>query len=142
MSFFHLRVMNSPEDFQLLTPTDPFTELGDYTCGEKRIHWFFCRRCGVRCFAFAGEGETVDFEVEFEIVMVGKVKRKMKVWKPKSEGWVEKENGYLSINAATLNAGQEGLDLREWTEKGWIAYLDMKGDGEARLGKPHEGGMY
>jgi hypothetical protein len=50
---------------------------------------------------------------------------------------------YLSVNAHTLEPGQEGLDLREWTEKGWIAYLDMKDQvGESRLGEPHEGGIY
>lgn len=51
--------------------------------------------------------------------------------------------GSLSVNAATLDPDQEGLDLREWTEKGWIAYLDMRSEeGEARLGRPHTGGMY
>jgi hypothetical protein len=29
---------------------------------------------------------------------------------------------YLTVNASTLEAGQEGLDLREWHEKGWIRY--------------------
>jgi len=72
------------------------------------------------------------------------MERKMvKVWTPKEEGWKEGETGYLSVNAATLDAGQEGLDMREWTEKGWITYLDAKDEvGEARLGVPHEGGMY
>jgi hypothetical protein len=72
---------------------------------------------------------------------------KTKVWGPK-EPWAEgTENGYLSVNAATLEAGQEGLDLREWAEKGWIAYLDTLSapqlePRENRLGKPYEGGMY
>jgi hypothetical protein len=49
----------------------------------------------------------------------------------------------LSVNASTLEPGQEGLDLKEWTEKGWIAYLDYKYEvGERRLRKPHDGGMY
>lgn len=70
-----------------------------------------------------------------------------KVWKCKSEGWVESETGYLSVNAVTLEPDQEGLDLREWTEKGWIAYLDTRGETlevcePARMGRPHDGGMY
>lgn len=65
-----------------------------------------------------------------------------KVWKPKTDGWTEKDTGYLSINAATLEPDQKGLDLREWTEKGWIAYLDQRGEEVARLGRPHDGGMY
>jgi len=83
-----------------------------------------------------GESEIKEAEVEGEAV---------KAWAPKKEGWVEgtSNTGYLSVNAATLEAGQEGLDLREWTEKGWIAYLGFLEEiEEARLGKPYEGGMY
>jgi hypothetical protein len=28
----------------------------------------------------------------------------------------------LSVNANTIDFGQEGLDLKEWTEKGWAIY--------------------
>ncbi len=88
----------------------------------------------MRCFAFSGQGEVREVEVE------GK---KMTAWTPKREGWEESKTGYLSVNAATLDQDQEGLDLREWTEKGWIAYLECKeGPGETRLREPHEGGMY
>jgi len=83
-------------------------------------------------------GEGVVKEVE------GEGEEKVKYWGAK-EGWVEgTENGsYLSVNAATLEAGQEGLDLREWHEKGWIAYLDELDEVEGnRLQKPHRGGMY
>jgi len=60
--------------------------------------------------------------------------------------------GYLSINATSLEPGQEGLDLREWWvaleskrraltggrhEKGWITYLDcLEEKGEDRLHVP------
>jgi len=38
---------------------------------------------------------------------------------------------------------QEGFDMREWTEKGWVIYLDvLKEVEEDRLEKPFEGGMY
>lgn len=77
-----------------------------------------------------GESEIKEVEVEGKAV--------------KKAGWVEgsSNTGYLSVNAATLEAGQEGLDLSEWTEKGWIAYLDFLGEiEEARLGKPYEGGV-
>jgi hypothetical protein len=139
MSFFHVRLPDAVNDFRLLSPLDPQKELSDYTCFHKQIHWYFCPKCGVRCFAFMGEGVVKEAEVEGKTV---------KVWGPK-EGWIEgTENGsYLSVNAVTLEAGQEGLDLREWTEKGWIAYLDIllvpqQEPGENRLGKPFEGGMY
>jgi hypothetical protein len=85
-----------------------------------------------------GESQVKEVEIEGE---------KVKVWAPK-EPWVEgTDDVYLSVNAATLDARQEGLDLREWHEKGWIAYLDWLGEkpgenGEDRLGVPHVGGMY
>ena len=129
--------MDSANDFQLLSPSDP-SELSDYTCFNNWIHWYFCPKCGVRCFAFHGEGETKDAEVDGET---------RKVWAPKAEGWNESDgpgsNGYLSINAQTLEAGQDGLDLLEWTEKQWIAYVDcLNLVGGMRLKKPFEGGSY
>lgn len=84
----------------------------------------------MRCFSFAGEGVTREVEID------GK---KQEVWTAKREGWVEgveSGTGYLSVNAATLEPDQEGLNLNEWTEKGWIAYSDAKNDffGKPRLG--------
>ncbi len=83
-----------------------------------------------------GEGEVKEVEIGGE---------KVRVWAPKEDGWKEgtQYTGLLSVNAATLEAGQEGLDLRQWTEKGWITYLDFLNKvGEDRLGAPYEGGMY
>lgn len=105
-------------------------ELGDYTCFDGKIHWLFCKTCAVRCFAFVGEGEVVS-------------EAGISVWAPKKEGWEEGKGCYLSVNAQTLDAGQEGLDLREWQEKGWIHYLDCLDEKEDdQWGKPHRGGCY
>lgn len=135
MSFFHVRLSDSPNDFLLLSPLDPITELKDYTCIDHILHWYFCPTCAVRCFSFSGQREVAEVDIEGLGIR--------KVWKPKLEGWIEPVTGSLSVNAATLDPDQEGLDLREWTEKGWIAYLDMRSEeGEARLGRPHTGGMY
>lgn len=54
---------------------------------------------------------------------------------------------YVSVNATTLDQGQEGLDLRDWHEKGWVFYVECwkRKPGEnskERFGSPHEGGMY
>lgn len=54
----HMRLPSPPDDFLLLSPLDPLRELADYQCFEKRLHWLFCRTCGVRCFTFDGEGEV------------------------------------------------------------------------------------
>lgn len=134
MGIFHLRVPFAPTDFFLLAPLDPESSLGDYTCSDGAIHFTFCKKCGVRCFAFTGEGEVVQREVEGE---------KRAVWALKEVGYVEGQGRYLTINAQTLEAGQEGLDLREWHEQGWICYLDCLDESEeARYGLPHRGGMY
>jgi hypothetical protein len=166
MGLFHVRLMDSPNDFVLLLAGDDdnddaerapakeergkgrlkgLQDLGDYTCNDGLIHFYFCRACGVRCFAFMGEGETTAVDLDG---------RKQRVWRPKAEGWKEGRNatGYLSVNASSLDAGQEGLDLRVWTESKWVAYLDYLGEGakgeeggvgkEDRYGRPHEGGMY
>jgi hypothetical protein len=133
MGFFHVRLMDTPNDFYLLSPKDP-NELSDYMCFEKRIHWYFCPACGVRCFAFRGESEVREVEVDGE---------KVQAWTARREGWDEPNTGYLSVNAVTLEPGQEGLSLKEWHEKGWIQYLDTKDEAlEDRLADPHEGGMY
>ena len=122
----------------LLSPLDPLSGgLGEYRCFDKRHNWTFCKTCGARCFAFSGgEGEVVDREVDGEM---------RKVWMIKREGWnvdVSKKS-YLSVNAHTLEAGQEGLDFREWVEKGWIAYLDARDRASAtQMGVPHDGDMY
>ena len=88
----------------------------------------------MRCFAFTGQGEVVEREIE------GK---KVRVWASKEEGWEEGKGCYLSINAQTLEAGQEGADLREWHDKGWIHYLDCLDEKEDdRWGVPHRGGCY
>ncbi|TVY51687.1 hypothetical protein LCER1_G006546 [Lachnellula cervina] len=140
MAFHHVRLPHEPSDFLLLSPSNPFSGLSDYTCFEARIHWFFCATCGVRCFAYAGKGEGEEREVEIE------GERKM-VWTAKREGWVSgtsaKGFDYLTVNAVTIEPGQEGFDMREWIEKGWVAYLDVRDEvGEPRFGRPYEGGAY
>lgn len=137
MGFFHIRPMDSPNDFQLLSPADP-SQLSDYTCFDHWIHWYFCPKCGVHCFSFNGDSEIREADEDGE---------KRKVWAPKVEGWLEDDKGadssYLSINAQTLEPGQEGLNMLEWTEKQWIAYIDcLDLVGDTRLKEPHEGGTY
>jgi len=77
MSFFHVRLQSSPQDFHLLSPLSPATELNDYTCFKGNIHWYFCGRCGVPCFAFSGQGEVREVEVEGKNVTA---------WTPTREG--------------------------------------------------------
>lgn len=146
--FLHTRLDSSPDDFLLLSPLDPFTELGDYQCDGRYLHFFFCRTCGGRCFIFMGEGEVVDIDLGALGVKNGGGGT-VKAWRPKKEGWKEGKfdhGRYLSVNAYTLDPGQEGLDLREWYEKKWVGYIDDLRDPEDKGGfsveRPYAGGAY
>jgi len=85
-----------------------------------------------------GEGEVVTREVAREA---------REIWRPKS-GWTEDLTRYLSVNGYTLDANQDSLDLREWTEKKWVLYLDClsenEGPGQSARAyeRPFPGGAY
>ena len=136
----HVRPASPPDDFLVLSPLDPLRELGDYLCFDRGLHFLFCKGCGVRCFTFAGEGELL--EQEGAISTPGE---KRVAWCPK-RGQVEDVDSYLSVNGYTIDAGQEGLDLREWTEKKWVLYLDCLTDlpdgPEPTYERPFPGGAY
>ncbi len=118
----------------------------DYFC--RRLHFFFCKNCGGRPFIFAGEGEIVDADLN----ALGKGgEGVVKAWRPKKEGWIEGQPGcpsYLSVNAYTIDANQEGLDLRELVENKTLLYLDMlrshdlKSMSKPTYEKPPLGGVY
>lgn len=142
-------MVDAPEDFVLLSPLDPYTELRDYTCFEGDLHWLFCGTCGVRCFVVMGEGEVTEREVEVRerVEYGGQVnggrKEMRKVWKLKKEGYQENATGYLSVNAQTIEPAQLGGDLREWQEKKWVCYIDTLDEvGEHTFDRPHRGGIY
>lgn len=141
----HIRLPNPAEDFVLLSPLDPLAELGDYTCNKNRLHFLFCKTCGMRCFTFAGEGEVLGKEVPL-VSTDGKGEiEERKIWCPR-DPWTESHTSYISMNAYSIDAGQEGFDLREWTEKKWVAYLDCLGlPGERDMWtceRPQRGGAY
>jgi hypothetical protein len=154
MGFFHLRSPDAPNDFMLLSPLDPYKDLGDYLCFEKNLHFLFCPKCAVRCFILMGQGRVVEKEVpsggKSDVVQdegYDKAKsesRVQKVWTPDPEGWIEGIGKcYLSINALTLEPKQEGLDLREWKENKLICYLDaLNAAQQDSFERPHEGGAY
>jgi hypothetical protein len=134
MGLFHLFLKSPVEDFILLSPLDPETGgLGDYQCNAKNNHYYFCKNCGVRCFAFAGTGEVVEVD---EGVWGKEEGTKVKARRPTTVN-------YLSVNALSLETGQ-GLDLKTFKDNNWIWYFDMKHDGKGppRVGQPYEYGYY
>ena len=151
MGFFHVRPITPHADFLLLAPLSPDTELGVYKCFSKQSSFYFCKTCGVRCFVYGGNpgvNEEIDLGTWKEEEAEGK---STKIWRPKEGEWLvnvgDKEiaapSCYLSVNAVTIEPGQDGFDLKEWSEKGWVAYGDGKDRaGPFRYGQPYNSGIY
>ncbi|OHX01233.1 hypothetical protein CSPAE12_00037 [Colletotrichum incanum] len=154
-----MRLASSPDDFLLLKPLNPYDDLGDYSIYQKDLHFLFCKTCGMRCIILMGQGrvEEVDLEamgVKSEKNEAGKDGASdnsglTKVWRPKKDGWKEgkKFGSYLSVNGYSVDAGQDGFDLREITENKWVGYLDWlelhsEGSQGIRFDRPWEGGAY
>jgi hypothetical protein len=142
----------------MLAPTDPSAE--DSGVSAYKRTWYFCKTCGVRCFIAEGQMETTEAELPAEVLDKldiggdveampnedGVLVKRVPVWKPKKEGWVQwpapGNNSYLNVNMCTLDADQEGLDLRNFHEKGWIGYYEMLKESKGYQHTPYEGGMY
>lgn len=151
-SFFHLRLENAPQDFVLLSPLDPMTELSNYSTTPDGAQWLFCPKCGVRCILLHGSKELGvlvhrDLAAEGVDLKIAKIEgdgTAVKVWVPNPDIWREEVTCALRINALSLEARQDGLDMREWMEKKWIEYSAMLQDevDSYTFEKPYEGGTY
>ena len=141
MNFFHANPAHARDDFMLLSPLDPDRDLSIYQCYSKKLKYYFCPKCGVRCFTFGGVGETGV--VEFTELGENK-EGKREVWRAKWDGEVETEP-YVSVNATTIDF-REDLDFRLFTEEKRVQYLDGRSpaekEKEARWNRPHYGGSY
>ncbi|KAI0190889.1 Mss4-like protein [Xylaria flabelliformis] len=49
--------------FKIISPTEGFAALSDYTFHTKSLHHYFCPLCGVRCFLSVMDGEKAAREV-------------------------------------------------------------------------------
>lgn len=140
----HVNPGNPRDEFMLLSPLDPASELSFYQSksgGKEKF--YFCPKCGVRCFTIGGEGERVVVEMP-EVSGGEKRGGKRKVWRVKWDG--EKETvPYVSVNGATIENGED-LDWRVMTEEKRIQYFDGKSESadekDARWDRPHDGGCY
>ncbi|KAK3185840.1 hypothetical protein K4F52_005294 [Lecanicillium sp. MT-2017a] len=144
----HVRPASPTHDMLLLSPLDPFADLGDYTTGDGNLHFMYCKMCAVRCFIFAGsgkDGELLDVDLDEMGVSVPGMQGKVKAWRPRLGGGHPKMGHYLSVNAHSIDAGQ-GFDMRELSEKNLVMYCDCYSPGELespmRYGKPQENGSY
>lgn len=145
----HIRPASPDDDFLLLSPLDPLDALGDYMVYDKVLHFFFCNSCGGRCFTFAGDGEVVDVNLE-ELGVSGlpgaDEDGKVKVWRPRPGGGHPQMGHYISVNAHSIDAKQDGFDMRELTESKYIMYCDCLSPEEDELPmtfqRPQPGGCY
>lgn len=132
-------------DFMLLSPLDPFTEMGDYLTNDAEIHFFFCKVCGVRCFSLYGNSETAEVDLA-ELGVAGYEAGKLtQVWRATGG----EAGTRVLANGLTIDAGQEGLgfDLRVLTEKKQVKYVDtlpekVEDSLPGRWDRPHHGGCY
>ncbi|KAL7930784.1 hypothetical protein V8C35DRAFT_134266 [Trichoderma chlorosporum] len=154
LGFLHVRPASAFDDFFLLSPLNPLEGLGDYLCNDGTLHFLYCKTCAVRCFIFYGEGEVVDVTLP-EAVALADAKSdsemssvSVKAWRPKKvelSASLPHQGSYLSVNGHTIDAGQEGVDLREWVETKAVMYLDLlpnEGGMPGRCERPHVGGSY
>lgn len=147
MGHMHICPASPTDDFLLLSPLDPFRDLGDYQCYDKMFHFFYCKTCAVRCFIFAGEGEVVNVDVaELGVPFVGEVGKETKAWRPERDGGHPQYGNYLSVNGHSVDAGQKGFDMRELTDNKFVMYCDcLSGEAHeapARYDRPQDNGAY
>lgn len=145
MGHMHVRPASPTNDFLLLSPLDLFAELGDYVTGVGNLHFFYCMICAVRCFIFAGDGELLDVDMDKISVSVPGKDGKVTAWRPKLGGGHPEMGHYLSVNAHSIDVGQD-FDMRELSEKNTIMYCDCYSPEELeapmRYGRPQENGSY
>lgn len=101
-------IANPEKDFTLLSPASK-SELSDYPPNHKKIHHYFCDKCGVHVF---GEG-SYEFQGQ--------------------------KHDFFTVNLATVDQPQEGIDLAEFQ----IEYVDGLHDNwmAGKKDKPWSGGF-
>ncbi|KAL2069957.1 hypothetical protein VTL71DRAFT_14637 [Oculimacula yallundae] len=142
MNMFHVHPANPRDDFMLLQPLDPDRGLSTYRCNDKEQKFYFCPKCGVRCFTFDGIGEIDVVDIK-ELADDNDGKRE--VWRAKWDG-EDQTRPYLSVNGTTIDI-RDDLDLRVLTEEKKVQYFDGRSgpeekEKEARWDRPHYGGSY
>jgi hypothetical protein len=103
----------------------------------------------VRCFTFNGKGEVVESEIDIPGNVGTTTKVMTKYWRLVKDWWDDGAShtvSYLSVNALTLDAAQENLDVAEWTQKmvAYVENLELEGSprGSITHDKPYPGGCY
>jgi hypothetical protein len=145
--FFHVRVANPTDDFLLLSPLNPLEELGDYLIHKKRLHWLYCKTCGVRCLIFMGTGEVVDLDLAgLDVPGHTEHGKKVRVWRARKDGGHPEFGTYLSANGNTVDASSTLFDMRALVEQKCVQYYDFLAEDDerrpVRYGEPHPGGCY
>jgi hypothetical protein len=136
---------------------------GVYHCGPRKVNdWVFCKTCGVRPFGCRGawtvrgpgeDGvpEEVRREAEAAAAAAGGDSGEgsggggpVAVWSPRREGWLEGRGmgSYLSVNMTSVDARQEGFDMRDFSRFKWIGYFELLDDSRQYADEPFEGGMF
>ncbi|KEF50924.1 uncharacterized protein A1O9_13033 [Exophiala aquamarina CBS 119918] len=147
MNFFHVHPANPRDDFMLLSPLDLDHELSTYQCHDEKRKYYFCPKCGVRCFTFGGVGQVdvVDFRAVGELGDYKEGEGKRQVWRAMWDG-EDNTRPYVSVNGTSIDP-REDFDLRVLTEEKRVQYFDDRSEPEEkredpRWDRPHYGGCY
>jgi hypothetical protein len=167
---FHIRLVDAANDFFVVSPSDPLAEgsgLKRYSPGGEG-GWRFCETCGIRAFAVRGtEPLGYNDEVDMPTALLQRLNSRTldgtpgnitakdaettrtNVWRPKKD-WQEARDDendtapdYISVNALTLDAHNDNLDLRQLQEKGYVGYMQtLQWVGYDYQDTPYFGGTY
>lgn len=134
--------------------------MSDYRTADKILAFLACKTCGTRPFIITSDlveekadadGSDVDkLAAQIDSMGIEDIKgvtkeKGMRVWRPVMGEWDKKEDDgtYFSLNGHTIDAGQEGFEMRDYVDNKTVEFLDWLHDRDAeKKDKPHAGGSY
>ncbi|CAI6229676.1 unnamed protein product [Periconia digitata] len=147
LGMFHARPGDPANDFIVLSPSSPTENLGVYNAFGGSNNWYFCRNCGAQLFGVGAKWVSEELDVGKWAGDVNGDGKTQTVWKTSALNILDptgKPAHYVSVNSITV----EGVDLIDWHDKGYIAYLNGRNRETenmretVRFRKPHPEGCY
>lgn len=155
IGFFHIHTADPLEDVYVFSAENPRKMMGDYRTGGKIIAFLFCKTCAAQPFLTTSELEeeksddldklSADLDKLGIDDIKGVAKEKdMAVWRPVLSAWDKKrgDGTYFSLNGHTIDAGQEGFEMRDYVDNKTMTFLDWLHNQNDSKKEPHAGGSW